>query len=601
MTIRYLNGKRLYYAFISGAQEIIRQKDQLNKINVFPVPDGDTGTNLASTVTNMLQEVKASKAVDVTLQSMADSALAGARGNSGIIFAQFFNSWANMVGKRKTLSAQTFAESIKDAVPSIYDAILHPVEGTMLTVIKAWAHAVYDTRNKTHDFAEIFNSALIKAKEALNDTPNQLKVLHDAHVVDAGAKGFVHLLEGMAKFIHSGNLKEITKQHEELINKEEVFPEGETDLSYRYCTELMLTGTKQEKIGQIKDQLEKLGESVIIAGNERKTRIHIHTNQPAEVFYFLKDFGNIVSPKVDDMRRQHAAAHTKHPPIALVTDSIADIPQSLLDHFHVHVLPISILFENSEFLDKLTVTPERFHQMIDETSHFPTSSQPSVKNFVNLFSFLMTYYQSVIAVMVSSKISGTWNSALQAAKKFQDAGYKIDVIDTKLNSGAQGLVVLKAAELIESGLSHEKVIEKIQELIPKVKIMVSVANFKYMVQSGRVSPLKGYLAKILHLKPIISLDEDGKGIAFAKAYSRKANFAKIMSIIRDNHRINPITRYCIVHSQAEKLAEQYRQSLVRILCKEPEYIEEVSSVVAMASGKGAVAVCTMSKPLTDQG
>lgn len=595
MSIQYLNGKRLYYAFISGAQEIIQQKDQLNKINVFPVPDGDTGTNLASTVTNMLQEVKASKAVDVTLQSMADSALAGARGNSGIIFAQFFNGWANAVGKRKTLSIQTFAESVKDAVPSIYNAILHPVEGTMLTVIKIWAHAVYDMKNKTHDFAEIFNSALIKAKEALNDTPNQLKVLHDAHVVDAGAKGFVHLLEGMAKFIYSGNLKEITQKHEELMNKEEIFPEGETDLSYRYCTELMLTGTKHEEINQIKGRLEKLGESVIIAGNEQKTRIHIHTNQPAEVFYCLKDYGTIVNPKVDDMRRQYTAVHTKHASIALVTDSIADIPQELLDHYQIHVLPISILFENNEFLDKLTITPEKFHQMIEKSEYFPTSSQPSIKNAENLLSFLVTYYQSVIALMVSSKISGTWNSVVQAAKKLQDTGHKIDVINSRLNSGAQGLLVQKAAEYIEMGLNHKEVIQKIQFLIPKIKIMVSVANFKYMVQSGRVSPLKGCLAKILHLKPIISLDEDGKGIAFAKAFSRKANFNKIINIIRENHQVKPITRYCIVHSQAPKLAEQYRQSLLKMLQQEPQYIEEVSSVVAMASGKGAVAICIMSE------
>jgi hypothetical protein len=125
--------------------------------------------------------------------------------------------------------------------------------------------------------------------------------------------------------------------------------------------------------------------------------------------------------------------------------------------------------------------------------------------------------------------------------------------------------------------------------------MVSVSNFKYMVQSGRVSPFKGNLAKILNLKPIISLDEEGNGIAFAKAFSRKANFNKILNIIQENNQKNPITRYCIVHSQAPKLAEQYRKSLLTILQKEPQYIEEVSSVVAMASGKGAVAVGFMSE------
>ena len=197
--------------------------------------------------------------------------------------------------------------------------------------------------------------------------------------------------------------------------------------------------------------------------------------------------------------------------------------------------------------------------------------------------------------MVSSKISGTWNSVYQAAQKVQQKGYKIDVIDSKLNSGAQGLLIQKAAEMIASGKSHDDIVKSVKSLIPKVKIMVSVANFKYMVQSGRVSPLKGYLAKILNLKPIVSLDENGQGIAFAKAFSRKANFNKIMKIIREINQKNPVTRFCIVHSQVPKLAEQYRQYLSKILQKEPEYIEEVSSVVAMASGKGAIGVCIMSE------
>jgi uncharacterized protein len=595
MPIKYLNGKRLYYAFLSGAREIIRQKDQLNKINVFPVPDGDTGTNLASTVNNMLQEVKASKNVDLTLQSMADAALSGARGNSGIIFAQFFNGWANAVGERKTLSIQTFGESVKAAVPSVYNAILNPVEGTMISVIKIWAQSVYDMKNKTHDFSDVFNSALLKAREALENTPNQLKVLHDANVVDAGAKGFVHLLEGMAQFIRSGNLREIIQEHEQLIDKVEPMAESKTDLSYRYCTESMLSGMKAEKIIQLKSQLKDLGDSIIVAGNNQKTRIHIHTNDPANVFYQLKEYGNILNPKVDDMKKQYAASHEKHASIALITDSIADIPTALLDYYNIHVLPISIFFGNHEFLDKTTITADKFHQLVEKTVQFPTSSQPSVKNAENLLLFLSSYYNSVIALMVSGKISGTWNSVYQAAQKLQDDGYKIDVIDSKLNSGAQGLLIQKTAELIESGLSHEEVVKEIQYLIPRVKIMVSVANFKYMVQSGRVSPLKGLLAKFLNLKPIVSLNKDGKGVAFAKAFSRRANFNKIMNIIRENHQQNPITRYCIVHSQVPELAEQYRKSLVKILQQEPKYIEEVSSVVAMASGKGAVGVCIMSE------
>jgi len=595
MPIKYLNGKRLYYAFLSGAREIIRQQEQLNKINVFPVPDGDTGTNLAYTVNNMLQEVKASKNVDLTLQSMADAALAGARGNSGIIFAQFFNGWANAVGTQKILNIQTFGESVKDAIPSVYNAILHPVEGTMLSVIKVWAQTVYDMKNKTHDFDELLHSALLKAKEALNNTPNQLKVLRDAKVVDAGAKGFVHLLEGMGQFIRDGDLKEIVKQHEVSTESFEPMPETDFDLTYRYCTETMLTDIQPDNMERFRKILEILGDSVIVAGNERKTRIHIHTNKPAEVFSQLSNFANILNPKVDDMKKQYIAAHKSHPAVALVTDSIADLPEELLDKHNIHVLPISIFFENKEFLDKITIIPEQFHQLIEKSSNFPTSSQPSIKTAENLLLFLSSYYDSVIALMVSGKISGTWNSVYQASQKLKENGYKIDVIDSKLNSGAQGLLVQKTAELIDSGLAHDKIVKEIYKLIPRTKIMVSVANFKYMVQSGRVSPFKGYLAKILSLKPIVSLDEDGKGIAFAKAFSRKANFNKILNIIRANNQKSPITRYCIVHSQAPGLAEKYRKSLLAILNKEPQYIEEVSSVVAMASGKEAVAVCIMNE------
>jgi len=595
MSIKYLNGKRLYYAFLSGAREIIQQKEQLNKINVFPVPDGDTGTNLTSTVNNMIQEVRAEKSVNLTLQSMADAALTGARGNSGIIFAQFFNGWANAVGQKKVLSINSFGESVNAAVPFVYKAILNPVEGTMISVIKAWACAIYGMKNKTNDFAELLNSALFKAREALNNTPNQLKVLHDAHVVDAGAKGFVHLLEGMVKFVQSGNLKEMIHKHEESISFAEAVTAKETDFRYRYCAEALLTNLKSEQSILLKQQLESLGDSLIVAGNSRKTRIHIHSNQPTEVFSKLKDFGSIVNQKIDDMQKQYIDVHGEHSSIALVTDSIADIPQTLLDRYQIHFLPISIHFDGSLFLDKLTITHEKFHQMTENAKKFPTSSQPTVKNAENLLSFLCTYYDSVIAIMVSGKLSGTWKSVHQAAQKLQQKGKKIEVIDSRLNSGAQGLLVQKAAEMIAAGKSHEEVVNKVKSLVARTKILVSVVNFKYMVKSGRVSPIKGYIAKLLNVKPIVSLDENGKGIAFAKAFSRKANFNKILKIVSNINRKNPITRYCIVHSQAPRLAEQYRQSLIEILNKEPEYIENASCVVAMASGKGAIAVSFMSE------
>jgi dihydroxyacetone kinase-like predicted kinase len=209
MKIRYLDGTRLYYAFLAGGEAVIRDQAYLNRINVFPVPDSDTGTNLASTMRAIAEQARASRSVRATLRSIADAALVGARGNSGLIFAQFLYGLSQEVREESRLTSGHFAEVVRRAVLYARRAILTPVEGTMLTVLHDWAEAVYAERLKKTDFAELLSHSLQAADRSLQDTPKKLAVLARAGVVDAGARGFFDFLEGVAGFIKKGSIKTV--------------------------------------------------------------------------------------------------------------------------------------------------------------------------------------------------------------------------------------------------------------------------------------------------------------------------------------------------------------------------------------------------------
>jgi dihydroxyacetone kinase-like predicted kinase len=211
MKISYLDGPRLYNAFLVGGNEVIKDQKYLNKINVFPVPDADTGTNLASTMRSIAEGAVPNPSAHKTLHSIADMALSGTRGNSGMIFAQFVHGISEEIKNVKRISTTSFSEIVKKAVQHAYKSVISPVEGTMLTVMKDWAEAVYQQRTHMRDFVDLLSYSLQVTKKSLIKTRNKLPVLAKAGVVDAGAKGFVDFLEGITNFIKRGRLKKIPK------------------------------------------------------------------------------------------------------------------------------------------------------------------------------------------------------------------------------------------------------------------------------------------------------------------------------------------------------------------------------------------------------
>ena len=538
--IRYLNGSRLFHAFVAGGNAVIRDYSYLNKINVFPVPDADTGTNMASTMRAIAQGAKAHLSIRHTFRSMADAALAGAQGNSGIIFAQFLHGMSREVEAEHRLTTRTFAESVHKAVAHAHRAISSPVEGTMITVMRDWAESLYRRRETTADFADLMTESIADARQSLRETPQKLEVLAKAGVVDAGAKGFVDFLEGILHFIKKGKLLRTPFQEIVWSPEETKTPSREKSLHNRYCSEALLTGTALDP-ERIREIVSRYGDSAVVAGSEERIRLHVHTNDPAGLFFEIKDAGAIAQIKVDDMKKQYEAAWLPKSKTAFVIDSTCDLPAAWIDDRQIHVLPCLVTFGDQVFLDKLTISPDRLYGLLAEGDIRPKTAQPALKTVQNTLGYLAGHYESVIVLTVSDKLSGVYRTCRTAAAAL--SGKKISLVDGRNVSAGSGLLAARASEMIAAGKSHDEVVSALESWVPKTNLYVDVQSMKYAVRSGRVSRVKGLAARILGLKPVIGISAEGRLEAAGKSFSRSGNLSGIVRTVEAAARKRPLWGY----------------------------------------------------------
>jgi hypothetical protein len=593
LPVNEMDGRRLYYTFIAGARKVIEHQVELNKINVFPVNDGDTGTNLASTIRAVVDSIHPHRSYKVTADLIAETTLVNARGNSGIIFAQFLYGMSTETGNFKTITINQFAESIKNSVRYIYDAVADPVEGTMLTVIKDWANYIYDNRNRITDFNQLFISSIDVLNKSLIATKSKLAVLAKANVVDAGARGFVFFVEGIIDFITNRNLRDLiqVKAETSLFEKiEESIPEK---VDFRYCTEALIKNSSINNKSLL-PLLEKYGNSIVVAGSDKMRRIHLHTNNPAELFNELRNTGTLAFQKADDMIRQSQVVYNRKWKIALVTDSTCDLAQDIIDNYQINMLPININFGENHYLDKITIQPEQFYDLLKGNKDYPKSSQVNEKSFTSLYSHLASHYDSIIAIHLSDKLSGTFNSSQKAAKAISEELNKpISVINSKNLSGALGLVVLRTAQAIEEGYSHDQVVNMAEKWTNNVRIFVSVKTMKYLVRGGRVSFVSGLIARILNICPIVSIDESGKPILFDKTFNQKANMEKVMGYITKISKENSIWNYIVLHANNTDAAQWYSEKMETLTNKKPASIVNISPIICANAGIGAASVALL--------
>ena len=592
MKIRYLDGTRLYYAFLAGGEAVIRDQAYLNRINVFPVPDSDTGTNLASTMRAIAERARASRSARATLRSIADAALHGARGNSGLIFAQFLYGLSQEAREESRLTAARFAEIVRRAVQHARRAILTPVEGTMITVLHDWAEEIYAERLKKADFADLLSHSLQAAERSLKETPKKLAVLARAGVVDAGAKGFFDFLEGVVGFIKKGSIKSSRRSRMDDLPAVPDVHVGRSALTKRYCSEALLAGEAID-VEAVQALVRASGDSAIVAGSPQKLKLHVHTDDAAGLFFELQKHGTIQDIKADDMRRQYEAAHERKARIAVLTDSSCDLPQSVLDAHQVHVIPFNLFFGDSLFLDKVTIEPDRFYDLLRTRTEMPKSAQPAQAQVRRALEFLAGHYDAVVAVSISSALTGFHGQLLKAREELGLDAARVAIIDSRHLSVSEALIVLRVAEAVRAGAPVGKIAVEAAGWVERTRLWVDIRTLKYMVRGGRVSPAKGLLAAILNIKPIVGLDAAGKAAILGKSFSRRANMKKILGLIRKETAGRTVWNFGVVHAQNVTRARRYAAALAAMLGKDAAFITDVSPVVGVHNGIGVVGVGLM--------
>jgi len=312
MGAKLADGKILRKMFALGTTWLEKCVPEINAINVFPVPDGDTGTNMLLTMHSAMQEAKQNTDSNASsiAKSMAYGALMGARGNSGVILSQFLRGLAKGLEDKKSFNGKDFAKALAEASEAAYEGIMHPVEGTILTVLKDAANAA-DRAAKTdsENLLPVVETATEAARDSVARTPDLLPVLREAGVVDAGGQGLYVLFDGALHFL-KGEATKIKNRKPELVTANlplasKMAPIAEVEVPYGYCLEFLVEGQKLN-LNKIRKKLKKKGQSLIVAGNCSMVRVHIHSFKPGEILDYATHLGTLHQVKVNNMDDQYA-------------------------------------------------------------------------------------------------------------------------------------------------------------------------------------------------------------------------------------------------------------------------------------------------------
>jgi DegV family protein with EDD domain len=588
-----LSGTELSAALRAGIHRLISREEVINRINVFPVPDGDTGTNLALTLQAVLVALRGNPDAHAgqTMTRVADAALDGARGNSGAILAQFLMGVGDRTGHLAELTVEGFSDAVGGGAAYARESLTEPREGTILTVLTDFAEAVHGAVHAAgvRDFRTLFQRALTTARSSLEETRNQLEMLRRANVVDAGALGFVELIAGMSDYLDTGVVPDDDAAIE-MVHGEESAAGSQMNLEHRYCTECTVTGQNIDR-RKLREEASLLGSSLVVAGSQRKIRLHLHLNEPAKLFELAARYGAVVNEKADDMQRQQEMAHhTSRRQVAVVTDSAADLPDSVLEELDIHVVPVRVHFGTHSYLDKVGLSSEEFFRELATNPQHPKTSQPPPGDFRRAFEFLGSHYRAVVYVGLTARVSGTYQSGETAANRARTTA-RILTVDSGTAALGQGLVAMRAAEVAAAGGDAEAVRQAALDARGRTRTWGLLVTLEFAVRGGRVPRWVKTVADLLRLTPILTVRRDG-GVAIGGVLFGRSNpYRRFGRYLR--RRLDPARRWRIgiAHANVPEGAEQVRETIVAGLAQvEILPVIPLGTALGVHGGPGCVVV-----------
>jgi len=579
--IAYVDGPRLRRSLLAAADWVAAGRDELNRINVYPVPDGDTGTNLCLTlraVAQALRELGDAPLPDVT-SAMAAASVRGARGNSGMMLSQFLLGLQEGLGQRLRATARDLAAAVRRGFDRLYGSLDEPVEGTILTVARAAADEA-DRAEGERDIKVFITRLVQRADAALQRTPELLAVLKAAGVVDAGAKGFVRFLDGVKRLIEDGHLAEGAVDR--LVPNAAAQTEVAAERDFQFCTEVMVRGTARPAPAQVRQALRALGGSIVVLEAGDVLKAHVHTDSPQAVFDLARGWGTVEYTKADDMRAQHAALVAKRP-IAFVADTACDLPDSVVFEHRITLVPTQLIMDDRVYRDRFEMTSAEFFGRL-RAGVEATTSQPAPQAFHEAFGDATRDADAVIAVVLSGALSGTFANAEAAARAFDG---RVRVVNSRSASLGEGLLVLRGVELAARGWAPDAIARELERVTSQSGLLFTVATFDRLVRSGRLSRARAWLGTRLNIKPVMALSPEGRIEPVAKARGSSGARKRILELLEKALAGRRELRLGVAHGDVPALAEELRAELVTRYHPKECLVCPITPVVAAHAGVGA--------------
>ena len=585
VSISYVDGARFSRSLLAAADWVAAGRDDLNRLNVFPVPDGDTGTNMCLTlraVAQALRELGEASLPQVTA-AMAQACVRGARGNSGMLLSQFLLGFQEGLGARLRARAADLARAVASGFERLQASLDEPVEGTILTVARETADEAGLARGE-RDLRVFMGRLVRRAEAALQRTPDLLAVLKAAGVVDAGAKGFVRFLEGVKRLIDEGHVAAGAVDRLAPPPNAAAQAEVAVDRDYRFCTEVMVRGAALPAAADVRRALRAFGASIVVLRTGDLLKAHVHTDAPEAVFQLGAGWGTVESTKADDMRAQHQALQARRP-VAFVSDTACDLPDEIVVQYDIGLVPTQLIVGERVYRDRLELTSAEFFERL-RTGKDATTSQPTPQAFTDGYADAARAADHVIAVVLSKALSGTCASAEAAARRFD--GGRVTVVNSRSASLGEGMLVLRGVELAAAGWAPEAIARELERVRDQSGGFFTVDNFERLVRSGRVGRGRAWLGAKLNLKPVMAVTREGTIEPAARARGAAAARRRILELL--GRALTPRPRELrlgVVHGDVPAFAEALRAELVARYRPRQCLVSPITPVIAAHAGVGA--------------
>jgi len=601
--MEYLTKDDLQKMFLAASKRIEKDKEKINKINVFPVPDQDTGGNLAKTLNGVREAIEGKEFKDLSEFSEAalDGALTAAQGNAGVIYTGFLAGFLPSLNEnsvnsdKKDFSDRVDAEKLAIAFEKgrerAWQSIQNPKPGTILDIIDATVQVFKEEAKKEKNIVVIFKKAVKKAKEALLATPEKMELLKKANVVDAGGLGFLMILESYLEVLTPLFFK-TSISGKKPSGKSKRFVQM---FSNRYEVVALIENPRFSE-DEIKNKLKKLGNSIDIVQVGNRIKIHIHTDFPDNVKNIMKNIGQIQTLREQDMAKEVVGEPSiKKVSIGIVTDEIADLLPKIVEKYQIEVVPFKIDWPDGENL-----AGDNIYQKMREAEKagiktLPKTSQASPKEFLDAFKRQFEKgFEEIVCITLSSKLSGGYNSACQARDILpEEQKNKVFIIDSYQATCGEALLVLKAIELIQEQRGVSEIIQELKNTIPNIYVYAFLKDPKWLEWGGRISHSQANWIRRLQkigVRPLLGI-KDGVveqiGFRFGVKETPEAIFKEIETkskkVRKNGKKIRVVITHCDNLEEAEKLKD-----ILKNIKAEVSFINLTGSVVGVHVGPGAL-------------